>query len=145
MGNRGFTTIELFFSLAFGIVFIYVSIFVPTELVRDYKEFQKNLDNTLSILSMSKSILYDAPLSDGKIHIDGNDVMIGNSRYLFLTDGVHRVKRNNLKLTKNSFVYDLDENIFKITGGGMNKHKQTINLRYNAQFSSFPYEEGAYD
>lgn len=143
MGNRGLTTLELIFALTFGLLFIYTAIFIPTELMKSYKEFQKNLDNTLSILSMSKSILNDAPLSDGKICLNENDIIIGNSRYMFLDNGVYRRNKNNLELTKNPFEYKLSEDVFEITGNGISKNN--VNLKYNTKFSSFPCEDDYYD
>ena len=139
MKNKGFTALELVIVLTFSLAFIYTAIFIPTELIKNYKEFQVNLDNTLSVLSMSKAILNDVALSDGTIRLNNEDVLIGNSRYMFLEDGVYRINNRNLALSKEPYKCELSEDVFIISGEGLEGYP--INLKYNKHFSSFPGDD----
>lgn len=132
--NKGFTIIELLITLTFTLVIVYGVISVPTQLIKDYSEYQKLIQYTDDINKTRKALSMDLESTLVKA-LDENTLQIGNKLYRFDDDGLYREsKGNTVELNSEKLYY----NITNSNGGKLlHIYNGKINLSYSINNSSF--------
>lgn len=112
--SKGFTIIELVFTLAISSIIVFSVFSIPADLMRTDNKQSEILENAREISLLKQSIVND--LMQGEIVENNNIITIGKSNYEF-TDVV---KRNDVLITNNSYSYELGNDYIKIYNDNVN-------------------------
>lgn len=141
MNKKGFTLIEVVISLSMGLFIFYSIIYVPTQLLKNYKTCDKILEQNMAINNLTNSITKDISISNGNISTKNTSLIIGESAYRFEKNGVYRTnKSKKTKLSNIEFDFDIEDDFLIISSRGED-NKNNFLLKYNIPFSSLLNEE----
>lgn len=134
MDNKGFTVIELLITLTLTLTIVYGVISVPTQLIKDYSEYQKLIQYTNDTNKTRKALSEDLESTMVK-ELDENTLQIGNKIYRFNDDGLYREsKGNTIELNSEKLYYNITNSN---RGKLLHIYNGKVDLSYSINNSSF--------
>lgn len=130
MNNKGFTVVELIMAIALTLTVVYGAIVIPTQMMRDYSEYNELVQETSDLNKIKKALSKDL---EGVIvkELNFNTLQIGKSVYRFNQDGLYRESNgNNIKLSEQGVYYSIENKILNI-------YNDSMDLKYSIGNSSF--------
>ena len=89
LNNKGFTLIEIMFSVAIFSFILILAIQFPTNILKSYKDYQGLYSDSSSLMVLDSYIRADIDKSKGEIS-EGEFLNIGKVKYSFKNDGIKR-------------------------------------------------------
>ena len=134
MNNKGFAVIELLITLTLTLTIVYGVISVPTQLIKDYSEYQELIQYTNDINKTRKALSEDLESTLVK-ELDENTLQIGNKIYRFNDDGLYREsKGNTIELNSEKLYYNITNSN---RGKLLRIYNGKVDLSYSINNSSF--------
>lgn len=134
MNNKGFTVIELLITLTLTLTIVYGVISVPTQLIKDYSEYQKLIQFTNDTNKTRKALSEDLESTLVK-ELDEKTLQIGNKIYRFNDDGLYREsKGNTIELNSEKLYYNITNSN---RGKLLHIYNGKVDLSYSINNSSF--------
>ena len=130
MNNKGFTVVELIMAISLTVTVVYGAIVIPTQMMRDYSEYNELVQETSDLNKIQKALSKDL---EGVVvkELNFNTLQIGKSVYRFNQDGLYRENNgNNIKLSEQGVYYSIENKILNI-------YNDNMDLKYSIGNSSF--------
>jgi len=119
MNKRAFTVIEMMITISLTIGIVYSAIFLPTQLMKQYRDYDLIVDEILEVnivrSSLSKDLMFP-------VFQESEDVLkMGDNVYTFTNEGLYRESDGTkLKLTSEAFLFSIEDNLLSVYNDNVN-------------------------
>lgn len=134
--RKGFTFLETVISLSFVAMILSMVIYIPTQMVTQYKKLEDKISYTEAVINVYQAFSKDISNEHSPVIAQEDILKLGDVKYTFSEYGVNRNNSSNLKITKIPVSYFVDND--EMTINIPNEKGNDITLKYNLSFSSFP-------
>lgn len=132
--KKGFTLIELMLSLSIGLLLVYGILYIPLDLLKSYKDFDRNSDYFFAVQTLHQSFMKDISADSNLIEYTDTSITLGESVYTIESDGLYLERDSKLRLTKLPIEFSVENDVLIV----LLKHEdKTTKLKYNLYYSSF--------